>query len=224
MKGKTMIICLGDSITYGLKASDADKSYPSVLGALLGEKYTVKNFGRNGATAINRQDYAENSPSPYKKSPEYRKAIVTEADMVILMLGMNDANPTHSWNLPSGILSEDMTEAYERGMEELIDDFERQPSAPLVILAEITPMTRKKSEIFSELYVRNFTENLIKLRKIQRKLARKRNICLIETEALLDKAEYFDDGCHLTDAGYYRLAEIIAKRIVWETSCEQAAD
>ncbi len=216
MKEKTMILCLGDSITYGLKASDTKKSYPSVLGNLLGEKYTVKNFGRNGATAINRQDYAENKPSPYKKSPEYREAIVAEADIAILMLGMNDANPTHSWNLPSGIISEDMTEAYERGMEELICDFERQPSAPWVILAEITPMTRKKSEIFSEIYVRSFTENLIKLRKIQRKIAGERNICLIETEALLDKAEYFDDGCHLTDAGYHRLAEIIAKRIISE--------
>lgn len=219
MKRKTMILCLGDSITYGLKASDVNKSYPSVLEELLGEKYTVKNFGRNGATAITRQDYAENSPSPYKKSPEYREAIVTAADIVILMLGMNDANPTHLWNLPSGIISEDMTEAYERGMAELICDFERQPSAPLVILAEITPMTRKKSEIFSEFYVKNFTENLVKLRKIQRKLARERNICLIETEALLDKAEYFDDGCHLTDVGYRRLAEIIAKRIILE--CKQ---
>lgn len=214
MKEKTMILCLGDSITYGLKASDTKKSYPSVLGNLLGEKYTVKNFGRNGATAINRQDYAENKPSPYKKSPEYREAIVAEADIAILMLGMNDANPTHSWNLPDGILSEEMEEAYENGLKELIRDFEGQPSEPLVILVEITPMKRQKSEVFSEDYVIHFTDNLIRLRERQRKVSDERNIRLIETEALLDKAEYFDDGCHLTDAGYRRLAEIIAEGLL----------
>ncbi len=61
------MFCLGDSIPFDLKTSDADKSYPSVLGELHGEKYTVKNFKRNGATAINRENYEENTSSLYKK-------------------------------------------------------------------------------------------------------------------------------------------------------------
>ncbi len=77
-----------------------------------------------------------------------------------------------------------MGNAYENGLTELISDFERQPSVPLVMLAEITRMKRKNG-IYSESYVRRFTDNLIRLCKRQRKLAGERNLRLIETERCL---------------------------------------
>ncbi len=213
MNKKLSIICIGDSITYGLCASSREKSYPHVLGEILGEEYSVKNFGRNGATAYLNSDFKEDAPSPYKKTPEYKEAISEKADVVIIMLGMNDANPTHFWNLPSGAIPAKTFADYKAGLSELIDDFKALGETTKIVLLETTPMTRKEKDGFTPEYVLNFNENLAKIRSCQQSLAKEKGLCFIKTAEFLDLPSYFYDGCHLTDIGYQKLAQIIASEI-----------
>ncbi|MDQ3813038.1 MAG: hypothetical protein M3347_03705, partial [Armatimonadota bacterium] len=47
----TRVASVGDSITYGSGIQDREhNSYPAQLGAMLGEKWEVRNFGVSGAT------------------------------------------------------------------------------------------------------------------------------------------------------------------------------
>ncbi|MBE6621587.1 MAG: hypothetical protein E7630_01395 [Ruminococcaceae bacterium] len=204
----TRITCCGDSITEGVAASGPSKSYPSQLQNLLGDKYLVKNFGIGGASAIGGGSLC------YKYTEQYRNALLSKPDVVILMLGMNDANPTHSWNLPSGEIGEDNLKEYKKNMLELIESFEKLESKPQIFLVTTTPMTRTAGPTFSESYVTNFNANLNELRKLQKEIAKEKGLFLIDGEAPLTEANYFADGCHLSDVGYGVLAGAIGDVIL----------
>jgi lysophospholipase L1-like esterase len=47
---QTRVACLGDSITFGAQVVDREhNAYPTLLDALLGERFVVRNFGVGGA-------------------------------------------------------------------------------------------------------------------------------------------------------------------------------
>ena len=54
-------------------------------------KYTILNLGVGGRTMMKDGDY------PYWNEPQYKTAMSSEANTVILMLGTNDAK-TYQWN------------------------------------------------------------------------------------------------------------------------------
>jgi lysophospholipase L1-like esterase len=82
------VACAGDSITFGAGIERrAENSYPAVLQGLLGPGFEVRNFGRNGATAQRKGDL------PYWDQDEFGMLSVFGPDLVILMLGTNDAKP-----------------------------------------------------------------------------------------------------------------------------------
>jgi acyl-CoA thioesterase-1 len=83
------IACVGDSITQGVGAKP-ERSYPAQLAALLGEGFTVKNFGRSGATLLQSGD------KPYDKQPQYLAMLEMKADAYVIKLGTNDSKP-HNW-------------------------------------------------------------------------------------------------------------------------------
>lgn len=212
-KGKTLACC-GDSITFGLLATAPDRSYPSVLQDFLGDGYRVENYGRNGATVIADYPLLPNRYAPYLKSPEYAGAMMSGADTVILMLGMNDGNPTHHFNSDNGgPISEEYLSLYEDTLIALIENFRNLPSAPQVYLAETTAMRRVVGPAFNEAYIKNFTENTYKLRQIQLAVSEKMGVPFIDTLTDMDNPDYYRDGCHLTDAGYEQLARIMYKAI-----------
>lgn len=65
----TRIACVGDSITCGAAIRDRAKNcYPKVLGGLLGGKYSVRNYGVNGATLLRKGD------KPYWKLKAYERS------------------------------------------------------------------------------------------------------------------------------------------------------
>ncbi|MBQ4557674.1 MAG: S-layer homology domain-containing protein [Clostridia bacterium] len=95
--GETIIVaCVGDSVTQGTGSSPASiYSYPAQLQKLLGKGFKVVNCGKAAS-------YVMNLDSPYnvkKKSPnlwypntaEYTKYMSSSAEIVIVMLGTNDA-------------------------------------------------------------------------------------------------------------------------------------
>lgn len=80
------VACVGDSITQGTE-------YPKDLQQLLGYNYTVGNFGLGGSTVL------FSSTKPYMYRPAFQNALDFHADIIIIMLGTNDANPQFFWDI-----------------------------------------------------------------------------------------------------------------------------
>jgi len=74
------VACVGDSITEG-------SGYPGRLQIMLGSNYMVRNFGVSGSTV------SLNSTKPYMNQIAFQKAADFSPQVVIIMLGTNDANP-----------------------------------------------------------------------------------------------------------------------------------
>lgn len=85
---KIKIACIGNSVTYGYGHADpATTSYPSQLNKLLGDGYEVGNFGKSGATLLNK------GHRPYTQQKEYKDALSFAPDIAIIHLGLNDTDP-----------------------------------------------------------------------------------------------------------------------------------
>lgn len=211
---KMYIACCGDSITYGLGATNTHKSYPSILQLLLGESFVVENYGKSGATVINDYEVVPDRYSPYLKSQEYVSAINSEPNIVVLMLGMNDGNPTHHFNMENGgIISSEYLQLYKNTLVNIVEKFEYLSTKPTIYLIETTAMKRKVCNEFSKKYVDDFTNNLLAIRKMQKHVAAEKNIVFVNTVSQMQDERYYVDGCHLSDDGYYKLANIIKKAI-----------
>jgi len=89
------VACVGDSITFGYGLSNPSaESYPAVLGMSLGSEHTVQNFGVSGATLL------KNGDKPYWNEASYGASGSFAPDVVIIMLGTNDAKP-QNWSKAS---------------------------------------------------------------------------------------------------------------------------
>ena len=81
------IACIGDSITRGTYRphSDYDLNYPNYLRYQINDyNYTVVNYAGNGACAN------KGMSCYYGKYPEFKRAIASNPDIVVLMIGSND--------------------------------------------------------------------------------------------------------------------------------------
>lgn len=207
-KSTKRIVCCGDSITYGHMASAPACSYPAVLQQLLGPDYAVINCGRNGATVIDDYPLVPDRYAPYSKSPEFLQAAASYPDTVILMLGMNDANPTHHFNATSGgKMPDHYKEVYKNSLTQLIIQLRQLPSTPNIILGCTTRMCRTPGKIFSEEYVADFKHNLEIIRGIQKSVAAEMDLPFVDTLENMDHPDFYSDGCHMTDSGYHALAK-----------------
>jgi lysophospholipase L1-like esterase len=84
--GQIKVACIGDSITYGHGVEDWEKNnYPVQLQELLGDAYHVANFGSSGA-CLN-----PNGDQPYINRAVYQESLEYGADIIVVMLGTNDA-------------------------------------------------------------------------------------------------------------------------------------
>jgi len=79
------VACVGDSITAGVHASSGDTTYPAMLQKKLGDGYKVTNLGACGSTMLKAGD------SPFWKRPQYQALTAGKWDIVVIMLGTNDA-------------------------------------------------------------------------------------------------------------------------------------
>lgn len=89
---QTRVACVGDSITegYGLTSPSVD-AYPAQLQSLLGSDYEVVNFGVSGSTTRKQGD------KPYWNQAAYTQSSEFAPNIVLLMLGTNDAKVAN-WN------------------------------------------------------------------------------------------------------------------------------
>jgi lysophospholipase L1-like esterase len=92
--------CIGDSITAGVHSSGGNHTYPGQLQIMLDAespgKYSVTNLGACGSTMMKGAD------SPFWKRPQYKALTAAKWDIIIIMLGTNDAKDAgsrgpHNW-------------------------------------------------------------------------------------------------------------------------------
>lgn len=82
---KVKVAAVGDSITYGMNVeSRTTNSYPLQLGQRLGSDYQVENFGHSARTLLEKGDL------PYLKSPQFKKSLDFDPNVVVIQLGTND--------------------------------------------------------------------------------------------------------------------------------------
>ncbi len=121
------IACVGDSITYGLGVEQREKnSYPARLQQRMDKaapgKYEVRNFGVSSMTLMRGT-----GRKSYWNRPEYRASLAYAADIVIIMLGINDSNGEHRYLIADN---------FEKDYRALIASYRagRRAGAPRIIV------------------------------------------------------------------------------------------
>lgn len=186
--GKIRVACMGDSITYGAKLDDREaECYPAQLGRLLGPGYRVRNFGENGATLLNKGD------KPYIKERAYKLAKEFEPNIIIILLGANDAK-LWNWEHESDFISDYKT---------MIKELSALESKPKIWLCTPVPAYPRNYGIDDE---RIKTAVVPKVEAI----ATDCGLPIIDLyKALSDKPKLFPDKVHPNAAGAALLARTV---------------
>jgi len=195
-----LLACIGDSNTHS--------KYPEYLQALLGNTFQVKNFGKGAATLIDGTYF------PYFQTDEYKASQKFNADIVLIMLGTNDANP--KWCLDDERETDfegTPQDEFKARYVQLIEAYKKQnPDVQIYILTPLPVWPEKKpdnptimgrKELLNEWVIPAIKE-----------IAEEQNVALIDVHRLMKNSlKYSKDGVHLTDEGYKVLARKIAKKI-----------
>jgi lysophospholipase L1-like esterase len=124
---RQVLACVGDSITQGVGA-ERGQSWPAQAQKILGKKWRVQNFGLSGTTLMNSGN------KPYQKSQQFKDALSSNPDVVVIMLGTNDTKPAN-WRHSA--------KDYEADYRDLISDFQKLASKPRIYLC-LPPYIAKK--------------------------------------------------------------------------------
>ncbi len=184
----TKVACVGDSITWGWGLSNRNhESYPAVLQTLLGSQYIVMNCGTSGCTMLKRGDM------PYWNDANLGASTEFKPDIVVIILGSNDAKP-QNWSHKSDFITDyhSMIEHY-RGLGARVYIASPPPVyhggrfgiTPAVVNDQIVPLVRQ--------------------------VAANANVKLIDVfTALSGKPGYFPDTVHPNADGSRLIAQTVA--------------
>lgn len=183
------VACIGDSITAGVGTQEvATESYPARLQALLGSGFRVGNFGHSGAT-LSRQ-----TNRPYWKQPEFEKAREFRPNIVVIMLGTNDAHPDH-W--------EKIRNEFVPTLKEMAGLFRGQAEQPKVYVCLPVPSFESRKE--------NIECGVVPL---VRQAGREADVPIIDLfNPLTDRASLFPDRLHPNAVGAALMAAIVCHAI-----------
>ncbi|MCH4207636.1 MAG: GDSL-type esterase/lipase family protein [Solobacterium sp.] len=188
------IACIGDSIVYGYGVEEHrdTEAWPSVLQKMLGSAFQVRNFGLCGTGAI-----AENG-LPYWKTLRYRQSLLYQPEIVLILLGTNDAR-TDVWN----------EAAYQSGIQKMSSDYTALSSHPKIIYM-LSP------EVYPDAYGNvgfGISSELLdhEVHPAQKRLFPEDSIDLYSL--FMDHRESFVDGVHPDREGNRMIANAAAARI-----------
>ena len=190
--GPVKIACVGDSITFGAGVENREvNAYPQVLGRLLGERASVANFGRSGATLLKEGDF------PYWEREQFKEATEFQPGIVIIKLGTNDSKP-QNWKFST---------QFPADLEAMIAHFRALKSTPIVYLCKPVPVPKTAYGI-SEAIVGGEVIPYVEA------VARKTKCRLIDLYTPLSKMpENIPDGVHPNAAGARVMAETVYEAI-----------
>lgn len=191
VSAKTKVACVGNSVTYGAMIENRESnSYPAQLQQMLGDNYEVKNFGKSGATLL------EKGHRPYIKQTEYQTSLNFAADIVIIHLGLND---TDSRNWPN--YREDFIGDYLR----LINSYKEKNTSSKIYICKLTPIFDGHPRFKSGTYVwyHQIQDEIEKVSQLA-------NVPLINlNEDLASRSDLLPDNIHPNAKG----AMLIARRV-----------
>ena len=189
---KIKIACVGDSITHGARVENrAENNYPTQLGQILGEKYTVKNFGVSGTTLLSKGN------KPWIKSGANLRSTRFTPDIVIIKLGTNDTKPD---NFPAH------PDDFETDYANLINQFRELPSKPQIYICTPAPIVKPNPKITDKV--------MAELRPRIANVARENGCNIIDLHMCLkDHPEWLPDGIHPNARGARAMAETVARQL-----------
>jgi acyl-CoA thioesterase I len=179
------IACVGDSITE-------NSGYTAKLQELLGPMYNVTNFGVTGSSV---SMYAN---MPYMSQAEFIEAKNYKPDIVIIMLGTNDAKQE--------IYTDDST--FEVDYSKLINAFQELEGSQLIWLVRSPTILSNNNPNFNDTILREKVIPYIDNTAKQMKLPTINLYNIFE-----DKADYFSDGVHPNEEGATIIASTIYEAI-----------
>ncbi len=194
LPGTIKVACVGDSITYGaLVKSRKRNCYPAQLEKLLGSSYSVRNFGVNG-NAVQKQ-----ADQPYWEHKHFKASAEFEPDILLLMLGTNDASDRNWKGIDPFIID----------YREMAEHYRSLPSHPAVFM--MTPPTQFPVENYTKVIHSMHNERLDEITAAITKMGEEHIIRVIDINAATkNHPECFKfDGIH-PDAGG---AKIIAETV-----------
>ena len=188
----TRVACVGDSITEGTGLSNPGQdSYPAQLSTIVGQDWDVRNFGKKSATLMKSGSLPYWNTSPFVPSHEFNP------DVVIIMLGTNDAKPGN-WTNNSTFVSD---------YTAMIQSYKNLPSQPIVYVCYPPPVYA---------VVAGITDARIKNEVIPKiaQVASENGVRVIDIySALSNKKALFPDNVHPNKEGARQLAQTVYQTI-----------
>ena len=198
--GKIKVACVGDSITYGHGvAMWPQNHYPAQLQQILGDKYCVFNFGVSGSTAQSDGD------KPYVETKSYTESIAFDADIVVIMLGTNDAKP-QNWKDLSTFLSK---------YKALIDSYKQNNNdVKIYVCSPATAFFQKDGQKDGPAAF-DIQPNIVKgiAESISEFCSKNGYLYIDMYNNVADKQLFLNDGIHPNKAGAAVIAQIVASSI-----------
>lgn len=196
------VACVGDSIT-------AQGFWKNNLGGQLSTaNFSVKGFGKSGATALfDGVDYlneSTNTGKAYVDQPEYDDSLEYGADIVVIMLGTNDSKIV---NWP--YYGDDFIDDYIR----IVRSYQELPGEPMVFIA--LPPTVYSTGKFQDISNTRIEQEIIPQLK---QVATATGAIIIDTHTPTGgDATLMSDGVHPSAAGKQVICETIAAAIKADT-------
>jgi lysophospholipase L1-like esterase len=190
--GQIRVACLGNGVTEGSGLSfPSGDSYPAQLGALLGGRYDVRNFGASGSTVLKKGD------RPFREAGAFGGALAYQPDVAVFCFGADDSKP---WNWTS-------RKEFIADYIALIDTFFRLGSRPLAYLGYPPPVFNNAYDISDSILAREVLPSIDSVRSAA-------GVPLIDFNApLRDRGGLFPDGIHPDVEGARLMAGIAFEKL-----------
>ncbi len=198
-KDLVKVACVGDGITHGSSSTNVNEySYPVYLQKMLSFKYYVSNYGTPNKQMINFDTKIETGDDADKKS-EYDRSLLFVPDVVIIMLGTNDASPKNaSWK------NADYKDMYLHAAARMIEEYRLVNSDVQIYI--LTPPSQASSTEWSE--------NIKTVAQWNLEIAEANNCYLIDIYSQSLELDWkFSDGLHPKNEQYADLAKVIYEGI-----------
>lgn len=213
----TVILCYGDSNTYGLKPDrggryDAATRWTGVLQNTLGTNCYIIEEGLGGRTT----DLEHPNPNkPSRNGLTYFKACLeshSAVDIVIIMLGTND------FKVPYDRTVEDITTAIEGYVDHIEATYRDRASKPVVILVSPPYVNDSAAEFYDSMptpgiYDQSSAKKSHHLANNLRNLAQTKHIHFVDSAVITEAGE---DGIHITEYAHKALGSELARLIIRE--------